>query len=161
MINDRIVSNFIKLVQSKLDNQHQLPALYDDPFIYEDADAPFSITESPLNPQKEYIAYSTEKIYKHPKFQSFQQSHNLLILDKHKLCLKEAVLLDDIHVVHWNLHMPFHKTIVHFKGQLVSHPNRSFSLNFINDKEWVMHVYDTQNKTLLYYFFKSVYNLLT
>lgn len=153
MINDRIVKNFIQFIKDKLDTPFQLPALYDDPFIFEDADPPFSLSLD-IDPEKEYIAYQAEKIYKHPEFQRFMQAYNLQIA-KHKLQIREAALLDNIQVNHYNLHMPFHKTIVKIKG--LSH--RDVSLNFINSKEWVLHVYD--KNTLLYYFLCSVNNAAT
>lgn len=163
MINDRIVTLFMSHIAQKLDQQFQLPTLYDDPFIFEDADPPFSIAETPTTqpqPQKEYIAYPTEKIYKHPKFQHFMKQ-NHLANSKHTLFLKEAKLLEHIKVTHLNLHMPFHKTIVKINGDVLDNPNRDYSLNFINDKEWVFHVYDKSNKTLLHYFFTPVSNLPT
>lgn len=160
MINDRIVTNFINIIAQKLDQKFQLPILYDNHFIFEDADAPFSITERPTDPNKEYIAYQTQAIYKHPKFQEFKKQHHLAN-DKHKLFLQDVSLLDHIKVNHYNLHLPFHKTVVKINGDVFNTPNRDYSLNFINEKEWVFHIYNKQQNALQYYFFNPVNNLPT
>lgn len=159
MINERIVRNFIQFLCEKLQDEFQQPALYSDSFIFEDADPPFSISEAhSLDKNREYIAYPTETIYKHPQFQDFMRKYNL-ITHNNTLLIKDAALLDNIKVSHFNLHMPFHKTVVTINGSLFNIPQRDYSLNFINDKEWVLHVYDSQSKTnkqLLYYFFSSI-----
>ena len=161
MINQNITQKFLQLISEKMQttisnykySYGQNIILWDQPYIYEDV-SDNSLHITPGN-ESESIAYKVDivcqqeefiqelnkfklkpKIYKHliyiPYDISEDQSEfeNILKLTEH---------IKIIH--HTSSYAAFPKLSIKLDGKLLLRPDREYWINFINTKEYVVHVY--------------------
>ena len=149
---------------------NQTLVLWDSRYIYEDVDT-FELFDNYDN-KKEYIVHDIKKIADTDAFKRFCDTpyftlnieydrNNYKILVNPFLFKHEEA--ENIQKIMSQIKIHFHtneKMSAFIEGKLFNRPDRLFSFNFINNKEYVVHVYEVEETgkrgDMLFYVFQDI-----
>ena len=156
-IKDESVISFLNILQHKIDNLTEFDPLSNNSILlWEDAYFYEKISED------EELAHDIKKIIKHELFKDFSY---ILEVNDNKIYLRHInrfkneydilqKILKYIKIIHHDHNNnQVRKMSINMDGELLSCPNRRYVLNFINNYEYVVHVYDKNIDTMLFYIF--------